>query len=220
MRDDRAMRTHPVTFAADYVERRSRVTTFFRLVLVIPHAIVAFAWSIAAAVVVILAWFALVFTGRWPQGMYAFLAGYTRYVTAVYGYMYLMTDVYPPFSGATDAYPVHLAIAPPREHYSRMKALFRIVLAIPVLIISYAMQIVAQIGAFLSWFAIVALGRQPRGLQEMTGLGLSYQQRSLAYVLLVTEDWPPFTDEGVMLEEGPPPSRPLPEGDWAPPRGG
>jgi hypothetical protein len=212
VREDPAMTSHPVVFLADYVEQRSRLTTFFRLVLVIPHAIVAFAWSIAAAIAVILAWFALVFTGRWPQGMYAFLAGYIRYVTAVYGYMYLLTDAYPPFSGATDAYPVRLAVAPPRERYSRMKALFRIVLAIPVLIISYAMQIVAQIGAFLSWFAIVALGRQPRGLQEMTSLGLSYQQRSLAYVLLVTEDWPPFTEQGVVLEEAPPPSGWLPPG--------
>ncbi len=150
------------------------------------------------------------FTGRWPRGLYDFAAGYMRYVTAVYGYMYLLTDVYPPFSGATDAYPVRLEVAAPRERYSRMKALFRIVLAIPVLIISYAMQIVAQVGALLSWFAIVALGRQPKGLQEMTGLGLSYQQRSLAYVLLITEEWPPFTDEGVVLEEAPSASRWLP----------
>jgi hypothetical protein len=212
------MRTHPVTFAADYVEPRSRLTTFFRLLLVIPHAIVVALWSIAAAVVVVVAWFALVFTGRWPRGMYDFLAGFMRYVTAVYGYMYLLTDAYPPFGGDTGAYPVRLEVAPPRERYSRMKALFRIFLAIPVLIINYAMQIVAQVGAFLSWFAIVALGREPKGLQEMTGLGLSYQQRSLAYVLLVSEDWPPFTDEGVVLESGPPPGRPLPEGDWAPPQ--
>ena len=212
VREDQPMTSHPVVFSADYAERRSRLTTFFRLVLVIPHAIVAFAWSVAASIVVIVAWFALVFTGRWPRGMYEFLAGYIRYLTAVYGYMYLLTDAYPPFSGSTDAYPVRVAVAAPREHYSRVKALFRIVLAIPVLVINYAMQIVAQIGAFLSWFAIVALGRQPKGLQEMTALGLSYQQRSLAYVLLLTEDWPPFTDEGVLLEEGESPSGWLPPG--------
>lgn len=212
------MSTYPVVFSADHVEPRNRLTTFFRLVLVIPHLALAFVWSIGASVVVFLAWFALVFTGRWPRGMYDFIAAYLRYLTAVYGYLYLMTDAYPPFGAATDAYPVRMDVAAPRERYSRVKALFRIVLAIPVLIINYAMQIVAQVGALLSWFAIVALGRQPKGLQEMIGLGLSYQQRSLAYILLVTEDWPPFTDEGVVLEEGPPPSRPLPEGDWVPPR--
>ena len=57
------------------------------------------------------------------------------------------------------------------------------------------MQIVAQLGAFIAWFAIVVLGRQPKGLQDMIALGTSYQQRAYAYLALVTEDWPPFTDE-------------------------
>jgi hypothetical protein len=57
------------------------------------------------------------------------------------------------------------------------------------------MQIVAQVGSFIAWFAIVILGRQPKGLQDMIGLGLSYQQRSLAYLALLTEDWPPFIDD-------------------------
>ena len=73
--------------------------------------------------------------------------------------------------------------------------LFRLILAIPVLIIQYAMQIVAQVGAVLAWFAIVVLGRQPKGLQDMIALGMSYQQRATAYMALLTEDWPPFTDD-------------------------
>jgi hypothetical protein len=206
------MSTYPVVFAAEYAEPRSRLTTFFRLVLAFPHLVVVSAWGIAVMIAVILAWFALVFTGRWPRGLYDFTAGFLRYTTAVLGYLYLMTDEYPRFSGTTDGFPVRVDVAAPHERYSRVKALFRIVLAIPVLIISYAMQIVAQIGALLSWFAIVALGRQPKGLQEMIGLGLSYQQRSLAYVLLMTEDWPPFTDEGVVLDEAGPPSGWLPPG--------
>ena len=64
-----------------------------------------------------------------------------------------------------------------------------------MLIISYAMQIVAEVGALLAWFAIVILGRQPKGLQDMIALGLSYQQRATAYFALLTEDWPPFTDD-------------------------
>jgi hypothetical protein len=154
-------------------------------------------YAIAACVVVVLAWFALLFTGRWPRGMYDFVAGFLRYSTYVNGYMWLATDRYPPFSGDAGAgYPVRLNVAPPQEHYSRAKVFFRFVLAIPVLIIVYAMQIVAQIGALLAWFAIVLLGRQPKGLQDMIVLGVSYQQRASAYVMLVTEDWPPFTDDG------------------------
>ena len=64
-----------------------------------------------------------------------------------------------------------------------------------MLIIQYAMQIVAQVGALIAWFAIVVLGRQPKGLQDMIVLGMSYQQRATAYFALLTEDWPPFTDD-------------------------
>jgi Domain of unknown function (DUF4389) len=195
---------YPVTFEADYVEKRSRLTTFFRWLLVIPHAIVLAFYAIAAGVVVIIAWFALVFTGRWPRGMYDFVAGFFRYATAVHGYFYLLTDQYPPFGPDVDSYPVRLDIAPPQEEYSRLKVLFRIILAIPPYIIAYAMNIVMQVGAFLAWFAIVVLGRQPKGLQDMIVLGMSYQQRAYAYMALLAEDWPPFTDDATRRVEEPP----------------
>jgi Domain of unknown function (DUF4389) len=195
---------YPVTFEADYVEKRSRLTTFFRLLLVIPHAIVLAFYAIAAGVVVIVAWFALVFTGRWPRGMYDFVAGFFRYGTAVHGYFYLLTDDYPPFGPDVDSYPVRLNVAPPQDAYSRLKVLFRIILAIPPYIIAYAMNIVMQVGAFLAWFAIVVLGRQPKGLQDMIVLGLSYQQRAYAYMALLSEDWPPFTDDAAKRVEEPP----------------
>ena len=187
---------YPVTFKADYVEKRSRLTTFFRLILAIPHFIAVTFYFLAAEVVVIISWFALLFTGRYPQGMYDFVAGALRYQTRVYGYAGLLADEYPPFSGdPATPYPVDLVIGPPKAEYSRLKVLFRLILAIPVLIIQYAMQIVAQVGAFLAWFAIVVLGRQPKGLQDMIALGAQLQQRATAYLALLTEDWPPFTDD-------------------------
>jgi Domain of unknown function (DUF4389) len=193
---------YPVSFRADYVEKRSRLTTFFRLLLAIPHFIAVFFYFLAAEVVVIIAWFALLFTGRYPQGMYHFVAGALRYQTRVYGYAGLLADQYPPFSGdPATPYLVDLDIAPPKAQYSRLKVLFRIILAIPVLIIQYAMQIVAQVGSILAWFAIVILGRQPKGLQDMITLGMSYQQRATAYFALLTEDWPPFTDDSTARVE-------------------
>lgn len=181
-------------FEAEYVEQRSRLTTFFRWILAIPHFIVLSVWGVAAFFAVIIAWFALVLTGRYPQGLYDFVAGLLRYSTAVYGYVAFLTDQYPPFSADTDNYPVRLRVPPPKPEYDRLKAAFRIILAIPVLIVAYAMQVVWEVGAFISWFAILILGRQPKGLQDMIVLGLSYQQRAYAYVMLVTEDWPPFLD--------------------------
>ncbi|MCW3002014.1 MAG: hypothetical protein JWQ20_1312, partial [Conexibacter sp.] len=195
------MTDQPV-FEAEYVEQRNRVTTLFRWILAIPHFIVIFVWSIGAFFAVVAAWFALVITGRYPPALYEFLAGFVRYTTAVYGYASLLTDEYPPFSGDTDRYPVRLRIPPPKPEYDRLKAAFRVILAIPVLIIAYAMRIVWQAGAILSWFAILILGREPKGLFDMTALGLSYEQRAYAYVMLLSEDWPPFLDPQTTLYSG------------------
>jgi hypothetical protein len=204
-----------VIFHADYVERRSRLTTLFRLILAIPHAIVLYLWGIVAAIAIVIAWFALVFTARYPRTLFEFVASFVRYATAFYGYLWLLTDEYPPFGGETSDYPVRLEIGPPQERYSRLKVGFRIILAIPVYIVLYVMQIIAQIGAFLAWFAIVVLGRQPRGLQDMIALGVSYQQRATAYLALLTDAWPPFADTQTELPAAP--SRPVFEPPTAPP---
>jgi hypothetical protein len=190
-------------FEAEYVERHSRLTTFFRYLLAIPHFIVLMLWGIAAFVGLVVAWFALVFTGRYPQGLYDFLAGFLRYTTAVSGYLALLTDEYPPFSGDTDGFPVRLQIPPPKPEYSRAKAAFRLILAIPPYIIAYAMALVWQLGSFIAWLVILVTGKLPRGLHDMIVLGLSYQQRAYAYFFLLTEDWPPFVDERTSLDRGP-----------------
>jgi hypothetical protein len=66
--------------------------------LAIPHYIVLFFLDLAALVVVIAAWFAIVFTGRYPRGMFGFVAGVTRWHNRVIGYaVTLVTDAYPPF---------------------------------------------------------------------------------------------------------------------------
>ncbi|HZO36688.1 MAG TPA: DUF4389 domain-containing protein [Solirubrobacteraceae bacterium] len=184
---------YPVQYEADYVERRSRLTTFFRWLLAIPHLIVISVLGFFAYIVVIVAWFALLFTARWPQGMYNFTAGVLRYAARLYGYLHLATDTYPPFDlGEHDEYPIRLKIAPPLESYSRAKVFFRILLAIPVAIIAYALYLVANLGAFIAWFVIVITGKQAQGLQNMINLGVAYYVRSAAYFCLITEDWPPF----------------------------
>jgi pilus assembly protein TadC len=89
---------YPITFGAVYPEKMSRLTTFFRLILVIPQSIVLYFVSIAACVVAFIAWWAILFTGKYPKGMYDFFVGYMRWSTRVNGYTYLLTDKYPPFS--------------------------------------------------------------------------------------------------------------------------
>lgn len=183
-------------FEMPWQEHQRRLTTFFRFITAIPAALLLALWSVALWVTVPISWFAIVFTRRYPQSLYDFHASFARYATYVYAYVYLATDRWPGFSGADEVdYPVHLRLGPPLPEYNRMKTLFRLIVGIPVYLIAYAMNIVAQVGAFISWFAIVFTGKQPQGIHQMLRLGLSYQQRALPYGLLLTEDWPQFTQE-------------------------
>lgn len=66
--------------------------------LAIPHLIVLFVLSLAVAVVVIIAWFAILFTGRYPRGLFDFVVGFERWFNRVLAYaLLLVTDQYPPF---------------------------------------------------------------------------------------------------------------------------
>jgi hypothetical protein len=188
--------TYPVTFESDYVEPRSRLTTFFRLLLVIPHLVVAALWGIAVFVVVVIAWFALLITGTWPAGMYDFTAGFLRYYKRIHGYLFLLADPYPPFSGADEpGYPVRLHVGPAQPEYDRLKVLLRIFYIIPAYLIVYVMNVVIELAAIASWLVIVVIGKQPKGLQDVIGLCVSYSARAYALFLLLTETYPPFTDD-------------------------
>jgi hypothetical protein len=188
--------SYPVGFEMEYVRRRSRVTTFFRYILAIPQFVFAWFYAIAFYVVLVIAWFALLFTGRWPRGLYGFAGGFLRYITRLSAYFFLGVDKYPPFSGAEDdSYPVRVHIAPPLDRYSRLKVFFRPIYAILAIVIRYALGLVLSFVAFLSWFAIVITGRQPASLQNALNFSLSYTTRSDALIFLITQTYP-------ALEEG------------------
>jgi hypothetical protein len=205
--------SYPVTFEADYVERHSRLTSFFRLLLAIPLFIWAYVYGIVASIAIVIGWFAIVITGRFPKGLYDFIAGWTRFITRVTGYVSLLTDTYPSFGGADDpAYAIRMHFAGPLEHYSRLKTLFRIILAIPIVILRYVMSLLLEIGGFAAWVVIVITGKLPQGLFDLMVLANSYTARSDAYIYLLTESYPPFQDETTRAAgAGPPmPQAPAP----------
>jgi len=92
------MEEYPITIGVEYSERLSRLTTFFRGIMVIPQSIVIAALSIAASVVLFISWWAILFIGRYPRWAFDFVSGYLRWTVRVNGYSYYLTDKYPPFS--------------------------------------------------------------------------------------------------------------------------
>jgi len=93
-----AVTRYPISIEVALSEKLSRLTTFFRVFMAIPHYIVLYFLGIAAAVVVFIAWWAILFTGRYPKWAFDFVSGYFRWNARVNGYCLLLTDKYPPFS--------------------------------------------------------------------------------------------------------------------------
>ena len=183
-------------FEVDYVERRSRLTTFLRAILVIPLAIVLYVYAIVASAAILIAWFAIVITGRYPAGLYEFVAGYNRAVARITAYTLLLADPYPPFGGGDNpSYPVRMQFGGPLERYSRLRTFFRFILAIPIVVLRYAINLLLEIGAVAAWFVIVITGKLPRGLFDLMVLANSYTARSDSYLFLLTETYPPFQDD-------------------------
>jgi hypothetical protein len=185
---------YPIAFSAAYEgEGRNRLTTFFRLIVAIPWFFVLAIYGIGAFFAVIIAWFSLVFTGRYPAGLYDFNAGVLRMSARVSGFYTLLTDRYPSFGlGEDPDYPVRTLVAPPKEEYSRAKALFRIFLLIPVHILAWVMGVILEVVGFIAWLVILFTGELPVGLYRPMRIATAYTVKAGAYGMLLTEDFPPF----------------------------
>jgi hypothetical protein len=183
---------YPVRLVGGEDLERSRLTVFFRIFLLIPHVVVLWFYGVAAMVAVVVAWFAALVTGRVPDGMHAFIAGYLRYYARVVAYGALLADPFPPF-GAGGSYPVDLEIDPPVEQ-SRLTVLFRIILAIPCILVLYVLQNLLYLVAIGSWFVSLFLGRVPPGLETLGLFCLRFLLRTHSYVMLINPRYPAFGD--------------------------
>src|SRR5579859_4842513 len=89
---------YPLRLGVEPIARHNRLTVGFRLILANPHFIVLFFLGIAQAIVTVIAWFAILFTGQYPEGMFTFSVGVSRWSARVRAYTLLFVDEYPPFS--------------------------------------------------------------------------------------------------------------------------
>ncbi len=89
---------YPLTFQVDHPERLSRLLIFVKWLFIIPNFIVFYLVAIAYLVTLVIAWFAILFTGRYPEGLFRFAVGVFRWSMRINVYLYLLRDEYPPFS--------------------------------------------------------------------------------------------------------------------------
>ena len=184
---------HPIRLDVNDDLQRSRLTVFFRVLLVIPHLLVLALWGIAAWIAVIINWFATLFAGKSPDGIHNFLAGFLRYATQVSAYYHLVANPYPAFLGGD--YPVDLEIAPP-ERQNRWTVFFRGILAIPAYLLMYVLNSVLSLVTIFAWFACLVLGRMPEGLRNLAAYVVKYQAQTFGYYMLLTQRYPSLSFGG------------------------
>jgi hypothetical protein len=199
----------PVLVAFAGPAPQSRLTVAFRIFLAIPQLIVLWLLGVAAGVITIIGWFGALFTGRLPVFAADFLTGYLRWLSRVYAYNYLLTDVYPPFTLDDADYPVRLAVTPGR--LNRLAVLFRFFLLIPCWIV----QAVVSYGAltifmFVTWLIVLVTGQMPDAIHQGLAAVLRYQVRTLGFAMMLTSAYPGglFGDPQAQPEYGDPQAQP------------
>lgn len=195
---------------------RNRLTTAFRIILAIPHLILVGApgfavgihnevsgggrhtWNlgsngligVVAFIGAIFSWFAIVFTGRHPRGLWDLARFYMRWRANAVAYTALLRDEYPPFGEGP--YPVTYEVEYP-EQRNRVSVGLRLILVIPQVIVLFFLDLAWFVTAVIAWFAILLTGAYPEGLYRF-GVGvLRWTLRVESYVLLMRDEYPPFS---------------------------
>lgn len=179
-----------LTYEVAYPGRQRRRSVLVRPLLLAPHLIVLLAFGTVVLVTATLAAVAVVFTGRYPRGLWELGERYLGWLANVATALALLRDEYPPWGeGAT---PVRFGLGYP-ERSGRLAALLRPLLALPSLVAYGLLGYTWAITWLCGWAAILLTGRHPEGLWRF-GRGLvRWLLAMTAYVLLLTDRYPPFS---------------------------
>ncbi len=197
---------YPVSLEIEYQERLSRLSTFFRLILLIPLAIfvaIIGSWGGSDAIGdgvsyslgtfggLVLAHWIVIFLRRRPVNwLFDVIVHIQRFTLRATAYFLLLTDKYPPFEGD---WLLSYEVERP-EKLSRWRILFwKLLTAIPHIIILLVLSLVVVVVVFISWFAILFTGKFPRGLHRLVEGWLRWEARVGAYVMSLTDSYPPFS---------------------------
>lgn len=209
--------SYPVTVNIQAkTEGRNRLTAAFRFFLAIPHLILVggpiavlcsfsftmddgSSWgfgsggvlSAVAAVVAMIAWFAILFTGRYPEGLWKLAAYYLRWRVRAVAYMTLLRDEYPPFGDG--AYPAELVLSMPAPPRDRLSVAFRAILALPHIFVLWLLSLAWALTTAIAWVLILITGRYPATLYGFAIGVFAWSVRVEAYILLLRDEYPPFT---------------------------
>lgn len=209
--------SYPVAvYVQPALDDRNRLTTAFRFFLALPHIILvggpvaiissagwgtdgSWSWGggsggllgVVACFAAVIAWFALVIAARHPDGLWRLGRFYLRWRVRAIAYVTLLRDEYPPFGDGD--YPADLQVSRPAEPRDRLTVAFRVLLAVPHLIVLWVLSCVWAFTTAVAWVMILFTGRYPETLYGFAIGVLAWGMRVESYMLLLRDEYPPFT---------------------------
>jgi hypothetical protein len=208
--------SYPVSIDVErQIANRNRLTVAFRLILAIPHLLLVGGIGLGFAlksgsgdltssfggetgvlgavayILAIVSWFTIVIGGSHITAIRQYTTFYLRWRVRALAYLMLLEDRYPPFGDAV--YPASLAFVDAEGARNRLTVGFRLILIIPHLIVVGLLSIAWWVTSFVAWFVILFSGNYPQGLYDF-GVGvLRWFIRVESYLLLLVDDYPPFS---------------------------
>lgn len=163
-------------------------------VLAVPHYPILIVLYAMYPVLTVVAGIAILFTGRYPRGIFDFNVGVLRWSWRVMNYRFPMnsTDKYPPFTlAARPDYPGELDVDYP-ERLTRWAVLVKLVLALPQIIVCWAMEPLLQTLAVISAVRLLVRGAVSPGMFDLLMGIVRWRYRVAVYVSLMCDEYPPF----------------------------
>ena len=192
------MDAYPAEFQLDAPAEVANWRPLVHWLLAVPHLIIAEVLSSVGSVVALISWFAIVFTGRLPEGLAGLQCLSIRYQARTYTYAFFLRESYPAFEfpmtfadPGTD--PVRIVLAPELENRNRLTVGLRFLWILPIAIFTGLVTLVASLAVFAAFFAVLFTGRWPDALRRFVlGTGRLVVRIS-TYGGLLVDRYPPFS---------------------------
>lgn len=188
---------YPATLTVDTPDKVANWRPLVHWFLAIPHLAVTYVLTLVAEVCAVIAWFAILFTGKMPLGLANVICMAARYNMRTVAYAGFLHDQYPPFDFTTTpadpgGHPLRVDFVPQLGGRNRLTVGLRIIWAIPALFVTMLIMLVGYVCWFIAFFAVLFTGKWPAGLHGWVVKALRASTRLNAYVFLLTDQYPPL----------------------------
>jgi hypothetical protein len=184
---------YPVRYEVQLQEEYGRFLPLVKWLLAFPHYVALLVLIIGYFFAKIGAFFVVLFTGRYPRGIFNYELGVLRWAARVSSYLQLLRDEYPPFSmDAVPEYGVDYSIDYPEEGVARWRPFFAWILAIPYLVVGGLLSYVAAACIVINFFSILFTKKVIPGVARLIVATSRWQYRGNAYAGYLSTRYPPW----------------------------